>query len=144
MNVHTYVCMYVHMHTCICIGICIGIIYVYAYNTIQHSTSPSLNNHPRSSSPSANNAKPTPRPGAWIRIARPAEAMRKRTPKPAGRPVGAPQAPQGAPGAVEFVTFSPRVGRPCAANSCIVFRLGFAVGVDYSKGHPRPVLSNFA
>ena len=32
-------------------------------------------------------------PHTWIRSARPAKAMRKRTPKPTGRPTGAPRRP---------------------------------------------------
>ena len=58
-------------------------------------------------------------PGAWIRSARPAKAMRKRTPKPTGAPCGRPQAPiGGAPGAVGFAALSPHLGRPRATNPC--------------------------
>ena len=55
-------------------------------------------------------------PAQWIRSARPAKAMRERTPKPTGRPTGAPRGPEGAPGAVSFAALSPRFGRPCDGN----------------------------
>ena len=50
------------------------------------------------------------------RSARPAKAMRKRTPKPTGRPSGAPRRPSGAPGAVGFAALSPRLVRPRASS----------------------------
>ena len=43
------------------------------------------------------------------------------------------QAPKGAPGVVGVAELSPHLGRPCAANPCTVFGVGFAVGVDVER-----------